>query len=106
MNYPSRYFQFLDQSISNECSKETNQVSVKLRFSHTGKVEEFKFLSKSSISAINEEAKKNILAASPYSEFEDITEKEKYEYREAIMHYKIPCKSHNQKMLSMSDGKD
>ena len=99
-DYPKWTFPILSSKhIKDECSMETNRVEAKLTFSRTGEIEKFTFLSKSSIQAINKEAKNNISSASPYSEFQNMTEKEKIDHRIVIVQYTIPCKSHNQQLL-------
>ena len=100
-DYPKWVFPIMSSKhIKDECSIKTNRVEAKLTFSSAGEIEKFIFLSKSSIHAINKEAKNNIFGASPYSEFQDMTEKEKFEHRIVIMQYTIPCKSHNHRLQS------
>ena len=100
-DYPLWTFPVLSSKhISDECSLKTNQVKAKLIFADDGEIKEFTFLIKSSIEEINKEAKNNIFASSPYTEYREMTENEKRKHRVVIMQYTIPCKSHNKRLQS------
>lgn len=92
-DYPVFEFPILGSDhIGDHCSLETNQVITVLEFSRDGEVLSFEFIKKSTIPKINEEAKEYILAESPYSEFENISDEEAEKYRKVFMYYTIPCK--------------
>ncbi len=79
-------------NIGNNCSDETNKVMMRLTLSEAGEIKNSVFLKKSTIDKVNDEAKKNIMALSPFEEFESMTASEAKKYNKVIMSYTIPCK--------------
>jgi len=79
------------EHIGNNCSEETNKILMQISFSTEGEVKSIEFLKESSISAINQEAKRYMMEESPFMEFEDMSEKEKRKYSIVNMSYIIPC---------------
>ena len=77
--------------IGNNCSEDTNLVLLKLKISKDGEIISSKFIKKSSIDKINNEAKVNILALSPFEEFVDMSDGEKEKYGDVVMSYNVPC---------------
>jgi hypothetical protein len=78
--------------IGNNCSEETNNVILELRLSNNGVIENITFVKKSSIGEINKEAKANIMALSPFEEFENMSAGDMVKFSKVKMTYSVPCK--------------
>lgn len=87
---------FGSNHIGSNCSVETNHVLMELTFSRQGYVRDIVLLHKSRIPAINEEAVRYIMEASPFMEFEGMTDLEAIEYQRVLMDYTIPCEMDNE----------
>jgi hypothetical protein len=79
------------EHIGNNCSEEANKIFMQISFSSDGEVKSINFLKKSTISAINQEAKRYMMEESPFMEFEDMSEEEKRKYNTVNMSYIVPC---------------
>ena len=91
---PTWVFPILDSKfIGKNCSEDTNVVVMQLNISRAGEIKSFKFVKKSSIAKINKEAEKNILALSPFEEFEYMSKSDVEKFSVVNMSYSIPCKN-------------
>jgi hypothetical protein len=87
-------FPVLDSKhIGNHCSEEANNVIFELQLSNNGEIENITFVKKSSITEINKEAKVNVMALSPFEEFENMSTDDLIKYSKVKMTYLVPCKN-------------